>query len=195
MKKIFLSLFAALVMLPAAFPATGTGIDEKKIIRLVEELQAQACKEDSSDDEESENIRLPGLRIISNGGFSLVYVGRMGLNMLKLLAAFNSDDEEVRMLRKLTSKVRKVMVVDYENGPQKARERFSRAMAKELDGNELVMEVKDGGETMRIYGTTSKDGESVEDVVVFAPEDCTMVCLFGSIKLDDVAKLIDMDSE
>jgi hypothetical protein len=50
----------------------------------------------------------------------------------------------------------------------------------------MLMEVKDGSDIMRMYGVVDDRGDKVKDFVLFSPEDCTLICLFGSISLDSV---------
>ncbi len=53
------------------------------------------------------------------------------------------------------------------------------------------LEVKDGSETVRIFGVASEDGEEVKDFVLYAPDDCALVCLFGSISMEAVASMVE----
>ena len=52
------------------------------------------------------------------------------------------------------------------------------------------MEVKDESDTMQMYGIIDEDGESVRDFVLYTPADCALICIFGKVSMDAVAKII-----
>ena len=53
----------------------------------------------------------------------------------------------------------------------------------------MLMEVKDGSDIMRMYGVVDDRGDRVRNFVLFSPEDCTLICLFGTISLDSVLNM------
>jgi hypothetical protein len=55
--------------------------------------------------------------------------------------------------------------------------------------------VKDEEETVNIYGTSVNGGESIDDLMIFIPEDCTLVCILGSISAERIADLIEKANE
>ena len=55
-----------------------------------------------------------------------------------------------------------------------------------------IMEIKDEGETLNLYGTSSDDGSSIEDIILYVPEDHTLICLFGSISSQKIADIVKM---
>ena len=55
-----------------------------------------------------------------------------------------------------------------------------------LKGVDLLMEAKDDGETMRIYGSYSEKTGKVSDVALFSP-DGTFIFLVGSFNLNDIS--------
>ena len=72
---------------------------------------------------------------------------------------------------------------------------FERKVSAILDDAEKIIEVKDGGDSLNVYGTMSKKGDRIEDLVIFIPEDCAMICLFGSISTDKIAELVKVTNE
>ena len=58
--------------------------------------------------------------------------------------------------------------------------------------NEIV-EVKEDGETLNVYATSASGGERLDDLIVFIPEDCALICLFGSISSDKIADILEME--
>ena len=54
------------------------------------------------------------------------------------------------------------------------------------------MEANDDGEAVRIFGTSKEGTNLVNDVIVYIPTSCTVVCLFGSISLEDLTQMINV---
>ncbi len=46
---------------------------------------------------------------------------------------------------------------------------------------------------MRIYGVVDESADSVKDFVLYTPSDCALICIFGSISMDAVAKIASND--
>ena len=127
-------------------------------------------------------------------GFEVVNLGAVKTALLKSVikvAALSDDNDDARKALRVIRHIRKIAVVDYSDCGERIRERFSRRAAKLLDGGELLMEVKDGSDIMKMYGVADEDGDAVRDFVLFSPGDCALICLFGSIPLQAVAELID----
>lgn len=125
-------------------------------------------------------------------GFEVINVGSVGTSLAKLIAGFVSlGDEDVRELLRLVKGVNRLAVVDYEDCDGRVRREFSGKLEKALSDSEMLLEVKDGSETVRIFGVTSEDGEEVKDFVLYAPDGCALVCLFGSISMEAVASMVE----
>lgn len=85
-------------------------------------------------------------------------------------------------------------VVDYEDCNEQVKTRFNAEVAKLLAGAELLMEVKDEEDTVKIYGEASDNGNVVKNCVLFVPEDGALICAFRSIPLKLLMKVFnDMD--
>ena len=52
----------------------------------------------------------------------------------------------------------------------------------------MLMEAKDGGETIRIYGSSSKDENFLEDIVLLAED--TLIFVRGTIRIDQIEALM-----
>ena len=61
-----------------------------------------------------------------------------------------------------------------------------------LNGVELLMDVNDEGERVQFYGYVTEDGDTLEDLVISAPGDGALVCLFGRIKLSSIMEVMEM---
>ena len=89
--------------------------------------------------------------------------------------------------------IRRVAVVDYEDCGESVKNEFNSKLDRILAGAEILMEVKDSEDLVRIYGVVNEDASRVKDFVVHVPNDCALICMFGSIPMDAVAKIIEMD--
>ena len=83
-------------------------------------------------------------------------------------------------------------MVDYSSCDLQVRQGFSQKMSRLLGGADMLMEVKDGSEVMRMYGVVDDKGGKVKNFVLFSPEDCTLICLFGTISLDSIMNMASL---
>lgn len=127
-------------------------------------------------------------------GFEVISVGKLGISLARIIASAEADAEEKAALDVLKD-INKVVVVSYDEAEEPKRKAFNTRMTKALDGAEKILEVKDEGEAVNIYGTSVNGGESIDDLLIFIPEDCTLVCILGSISADRIADLIEMSNE
>lgn len=126
-------------------------------------------------------------------GFEVVSVGGLGLGLVRMIAKASAGSEEDRKMMEILDGLRKVIVVEYEGADDSRKDSFNRKAAKLLENAEKIVEVKEDGETLDVYGTSSSGGERLDDLIVFIPEDCTLICLFGSISSDKIADIIEME--
>lgn len=126
-------------------------------------------------------------------GFDVVSVGGLGLGLVKMIGRRVAETEEEKAAFDLFDGIRKVIVVDYMAAGQDKIASFNRKMSGLLEGAEKIVEVRDDGENLDIYGMTSDDGNRIEDVIVFIPEECSLICLFGNINSQNVIELIEME--
>jgi hypothetical protein len=125
-------------------------------------------------------------------GFEAVKVGRLATGFVKSMinaGAMKEGDPEAKELKKLIKGIKKLAVVDYSDCDLEVRQGFTNKMGRLLSGADVLMEVKDGSDLMRMYGVVDDKGGKVKNFVLFCPEDCTLICLFGTISLDSVMNL------
>ena len=125
-------------------------------------------------------------------GFEALKVGRLGTGILKSLissGAVEGSDPEIKEIKRLIKGIKKLAVVDYSDCEPQVRQGFTQKVGRLLNGAEMLMEVKDGSDIMRMYGVVDDRGDRVRNFVLFSPEDCTLICLFGTISLDSVLNM------
>lgn len=125
-------------------------------------------------------------------GFDIVKLGPVGTSAIKGLIRVsekNYDSQEVKDALSIINGVKIIAIVEYEECSEDIREKFNYRIFKALESSELLMEVKDGSEVMKMYGLVSENTAEVKDFILFSPEDCTLICLFGSIPIDAISKI------
>lgn len=102
------------------------------------------------------------------------------------------DRDEMLALLSAVNGVKGIVVADYESCNERVKKEFTRKVAKLLNGVELLMDVNDEGERVQFYGYVTEDGDTLEDLVISAPGDGALVCLFGRIKLSSIMEVMEM---
>ena len=131
----------------------------------------------------------------SEPGCDVVSVGNLGLDLIKIIGKLSVDSKEDKDVLSVFDGINKILVVDYEEMETAKRQELNSRFANVLDGMEKIIEVKDEEDTLLVYGTTGKDGDSLKDVIVYIPEDCALICFWGSVDFDKIADLIKATNE
>lgn len=121
-------------------------------------------------------------------GFEVISVGKILLNALGAAARIEADEEDRAALDAFKG-IRKLTVVDFEDasGPDKAS--FCNRVDKLLQGMELILEAKDSGDVVKIYGRD--DGSKLHDIIIYCPEEA-LICVNGSIAMEDIGRLMEV---
>ena len=86
-----------------------------------------------------------------------------------------------------------ISVLDFEDCSEKDKARIIKQLDKNLSGSDMLMEASDNGEKMRIYGVIDEKTDEVKDFVLYAPSDYSLICLFGTLSMDAMAKIASND--
>ena len=121
-------------------------------------------------------------------GFDVVDIGGLGLSLLKAAARTGAETPEDRAALKLFDGLKRLTVVDFSEAAPEVKDKFRRKVNRILAGQEMLLEAKDGDETVRIYGTSSDDGDLLEDIALIAGE--ALIFVRGSVRGDQIAALI-----
>ena len=121
-------------------------------------------------------------------GFEIVDIGGIGLGLLKAAAKASVETPEDREALKLFNGLKRLTIVDFSEAPAEKREKFLRKANRILESGEMLMEAKDEGETVRIYGTSSADGSLLEDIALIAGD--ALIFIRGTIRMDQVNELM-----
>ena len=121
-------------------------------------------------------------------GVEVVDLGGVALGLLKAAARSQAKDENDRRGLELLSGIKRLTVLDLSEASQHVRDSFLRKAKRALANEEMLMEAKDDGETIRVYGMSSNDGNLLEDIVILAED--TLVSIKGKVRMDLVSALI-----
>ena len=168
-------------------------VNQSRIEALVSNLQRDAESSRSPEDEDGK-ISLPGIKVVSKGGVDIVSVSSFWMNKAMKLAARSEGDDNLKEAASLMKSLKKLMVVSYDDCEEGLKGSFTKKISKALDGCELLMEARDDGESVSIYGVSSKDGKTVEDIVLFTPENHALICFFGSLDADRLGEFVEKAS-
>ena len=121
-------------------------------------------------------------------GFEIVDIGGIGLGLLKAAAQSGARNPEGREALKLFNGLKRLTIVDFSDAAPETREKFLRKANRILNSGEMLMEAKDGDETVRIFGTSSEDGSLLEDIALLAGD--ALIFVRGSIRADQIGALM-----
>ena len=123
-------------------------------------------------------------------GFEVVSMGRLGMSLIRGAVRISGDlDAEDRAALRVFSDIKKLVIVDFEDADPLVRAQFTRKLEKVLNKMELVIEVKDDGETFQVFGKES--GNRIKDCVLYC-SDGALIYTVGSIDIDKVGRLIEV---
>ena len=126
-------------------------------------------------------------------GFDIVDLGGPAMLLLKAAARAEVDDPEDRAAMDLFRSLKRLTVVDFSEAAPEKREKFLHKLDRILEGEEVLMEARDGGEKVAIYGLTSKDGSRIDDIIIRA--DDALISVRGSIRTDQIEALMKQASK
>ena len=123
-------------------------------------------------------------------GVQVISVGKLGLGLAKVVANLSAESEEDKAALAILNGINKVVVVNYEDATSGKQKELNSKLSKLFNSAEKIIEVKDEEDTVNIYGTSVNRGESIDDLMIFIPEDYTLICILGSISAERIADLI-----
>jgi len=124
-------------------------------------------------------------------GFESVSVGPLGLALVKTIVLADDDlDSEDREVLRSFDQIRHLSILDFEDGAEEVKARFVKKVRRILDGMSLIVEVKDKGNHLSIYGT-EKNGR-LKDCILFDPNG-TLICVRGTVCIDKLMAAVNND--
>lgn len=117
----------------------------------------------------------------------VISVGPMGMSFLRMVAGASSGlDRDVLNFLSLTRGVKRITIVDFEDSD--VRDNLAGKIERELEGMELIMEAKDDGESVRIFG--HDDGKTIRDFILYT-SDGTLILTRGRVDAEKIIALLN----
>lgn len=122
--------------------------------------------------------------------FEVVSLGRLGLGLVKVAIRKSGDEDAMDLLRAMKD-IKRITIADYKDCDKAVKDEFASRLAQLLDMDQLLIEAKDSGELMQIFGVPSDDGSRITDLIMNVPDDGALICIQGSIPMDKVVEIIN----
>ena len=118
------------------------------------------------------------------------HMGGLATGALKgFISIAGADDPDIKEFRKVSRWVKGMSILEYEDCPASVREEITEKINRLLKGAELLMEASDNGERVCFYGTYDEKKEIVKDLILYSPDECSLICFFGRIPMNSVYEL------
>ena len=121
-------------------------------------------------------------------GVEVVDMGPIALGLIRAAASGEAKNEEDRKALQVFKDIKRLTVLDFSDADAAIKERFHRKAHSILADEDILMEAKDEGETVRIYGMSNAAGDILEDILILA--DDALISIRGKIRADLVGELI-----
>jgi len=122
--------------------------------------------------------------------FDYMNVGRIGISLMKTAMRQNMDPD-TKVLLDLMKDIKQISIASYDDCDPTVKSQFSSRLSKILTKDYLLMEAKESDEKVQIYAIPSDNGDEITDLIINAPGSGALICVKGTIKVEDVAKAID----
>ena len=160
MKKILLTLSLVLCLVPTAWAGNPAG----KIRTLMNEFRDEP-------------------------GFEVVDMGPVALGLIRAAARGEVKTEDDRKALQVFKDIKRLTILDFSDAEASRKEKFLRKAKRVLADEEMLMEAKDGGETVRIYGLSNAAGDILEDIILLAGD--ALISVRGKIRADLIGELVN----
>ncbi len=125
--------------------------------------------------------------------FNVIRISSFGASAIKdvvrAASAFDGD-KDLKDTLEVIKGIRGGVIVKYGDCSEAVRRGFDRRLGELLENCDVLFEAKYGEDMIRMYGVIDENAEDVKDFILYIPSDAALMCLFGTIKLDAVAKIV-----
>lgn len=119
-------------------------------------------------------------------GFEVVKVGRLGTAGIKSIIRASGDGDSKEVMQIIRG-INKFIVIDFDDCRTDVKNQFRRKAERLLNDENLILEAKEDGQKVKIYGVVSNNANTLRDFVLYVPDEGAMICAFGSISLSALA--------
>ena len=125
----------------------------------------------------------------SEPGFEVVEMGPIALGLIRAAARGEVKNEDDRKALQVFKDIKRLTILDFSDADAAHKEKFLRKAKRILADEEMLMEAKDDGETVRIYGLSNAAGNILEDIIILAGD--ALISVRGKIRADLVGELVN----
>ena len=127
-------------------------------------------------------------------GAEVVSLGRFAMAVMKgVIRNAANDDPDARKFMGMIKGIHKLYVFDFGDCSAEDQARIVKKLDRTLSRYEMLMEAGDSGERMMIYGMMDEETDEVKDFVMYAPSDCSLICILGTLSAEAISKLASND--
>ena len=122
-------------------------------------------------------------------GFEVVDMGPVALGLIRAAARGEVKNDEDRKALQVFKDIKRLTFLDFSDADATRKEKFLRKAKRILADEEMLLEAKDDGETVRVYGLSNAAGDILEDIIVLAGD--ALISVRGKIRADLVGELVN----
>ena len=127
-------------------------------------------------------------------GVEVVRLGRFATGAVKGAARVAAlGDPDVKEALGLMKGIKSISIFDYGSCSEADKEAIAARLDGILTDGEVLMEAKDGDDKVKIFGVIDDKGGTIHDIILYAPNDCALICIFGNIKNEKLVHIVDND--
>ena len=125
-------------------------------------------------------------------GAEVINAGRLITGAIKgAIRLASVEDDGVREIAKLIGGVKSISILDFEDCSPRDKNAICSRIERVFKGIEPLMEVRDDGDLLLIYGVVNEAATKLRDFIVYSPGNGNLICLFGSIDTDKAVHIIN----
>ena len=162
-KRIILILVCLMSFAGIAFGATS--LTKARLTSLIRECRG-----------------IEGTEVVRLGGFT---TGALK-GVIRIAGASDPDTKE---FLRIIGGIKSISIMEFEDCASADRVYISERISRLLEDAEVLVDIKDDGEHMCIYGVFDEEKNTVGDFVMYSQEECALICLFGKISMDAFSEL------
>ena len=101
----------------------------------------------------------------------------------------STDDPDAKEFIRIFGGIKSISIMEFEDCAPLDRVYINERIGRLLEDADVLVDIKDDGEHMCIYGVYDEEKNTVKDFVMYSQEECALICLFGKMSMDTVSEL------
>jgi len=123
--------------------------------------------------------------------FEYISVGNFLLSLAKGMAKSEArGDSDMIAGLSLLDGIKHITIADYSDCRQGVKAAFTADVRRILEDMDLIMEAKSDDSTMKIYGSMNASASVLNGLVLYTPQEETVICIDGKISIDDLGAIV-----